>query len=154
MQVKGDDDRAVGSEDGADAAQEIAFAVVDALNDHCTVQVQQRAVNRHGGFKALQELGLQAGPGFGVDRAGGLGEGPEDRDQLVAVGCRGVDKAAAAGVGVAHGLDDLGAAVEAAGGFLEGLVGRLDGREGAGLVPDVAGGYAHDAAPGRGLRRV
>ena len=30
VQVKGDDDRAVGSEDGADAAQEIAFAVVDA----------------------------------------------------------------------------------------------------------------------------
>ena len=67
---------AVGSENRADAAQKIAFAVVDALDDHGAVQVQQRTVDRHGGFESLQELGLEARPGFGVDRAGGFGEGP------------------------------------------------------------------------------
>ena len=51
VQVESDDDRAVGSEDGADAAQKIAFAVVDALDDHGAVQVQQRTVDRHGGFE-------------------------------------------------------------------------------------------------------
>ncbi len=148
VQVERDDDRPVGAQDRAHAAQEVAFAVVDALDDHCAVQVQQRAVDRHGGFQALEELGFQAGPGLGVDRAGGFGEGPEQRNQLVAVGCRAVDEAAAPGVGIAHGFDEFGASVEAAGGLLKRLVGRLDGSEGAGLVPDVAGGNAHNAAPG------
>ena len=99
---------------GAHRLQQVALAVVDALDDHGAVQVEQDAVERPGGA----QVGHEAVAGLRVEllrhAAGRRRRGGQRGHQRDAARGGAVDHAAQAGPGAAVRLEDLAAVAEVA----------------------------------------
>ena len=132
MRVEADGQRQVGADDGADAAQQFALGVGETVDDGGAVQVEVDAVE--GGFvEGDGEGGADAGGDtlerLVLDRAGGVGEAPGERDQVDAGLFSDGDGAGERDGAWAHGVDQGGAGVERgqAAGLEEVRVGRGPG---------------------------
>ena len=140
----------VGADDGADAAEQFAFGVVEALRHHGAVQFEEDAVEGtclHRVGQGGDQEGGDALEGFGGDRAGGVGEAPEERRDLRPGLLRRGDGAGAGHRGRAQGLDQGVGALQRreAAGAEEVLPARRHRREGVALVLEAADGDAHRA---------
>jgi hypothetical protein len=135
-----------GTDHLAHGAEEIAFAVVRALDDHGAVQVEQHAVERAGGSKIRADAGLRVlveGPCHPSRGRGPRGKRWQQREPA----CGGaVDHSAEARPGPAIGFEDLAAVAQLAG--LELPPVRRDGAEGVRLVRQHRDENAHGTSPG------
>ncbi len=85
-------EQGVGSDDLADACQQIAFRVEIAIGHHGAVQAHDDGIDWHGGAELVEDLVAQALIGLPVDEAGRIGPGCRPLDQRPALG--GADLAA------------------------------------------------------------
>ena len=68
-------DKHIGTNDGAHALQQIAFAIVVALRDHRAVQPENDAVQRQGGAKLIKDLVSEILESFALQKSAGFGPG-------------------------------------------------------------------------------
>ena len=142
-------DRRLVADDLADAAEQVAFAILHVLDDHRPVQVQQHAVHRPQVRQPLQELALQSSPGVRFDRRRRLGKCPQHGRQLEIELLGAGDKSPGAGIDAAMHVNDLVAPQQPPPSLRKRLVRRRNGRKRARFVRDSANGNPH----GQGLRR-
>ena len=150
MRIEADGERQ-GRGDGADAAEEFAFAVGETVDDHGAVKVEIEPVDRagiEGGGEVGADHGGDALEGFVLHGAGGGGGGPGEGDEGGAGTCRGGD---GAGDGPRRGAEcgNKGGAAGEGGGFAGGEevgIGGGQGGEGVAFVKEAADGNAqrHD----------
>ena len=150
---RGDDGRLVAYH-LANAAEQVALAVLDVLDDHRAVQVQQHAVDGSHIGQALQKLSLQSPPRVGIHRRRRLGERPQHGRQLEVVFLGARDKSAGARVDAPMGVDDLVTPEEPAAGLRKRLIGRRDGGKRARFVRDGANGNSHVRSLAQACRRT
>ncbi len=97
VEIGGHEQRARRSQGGARARDHVAVGVVDAVDDHGAVQIEQHAVDgpllRFGLAQPLKEFSLQRFVSAALDQTGRIRERPEQRNEFELLLPRGGDKA-------------------------------------------------------------
>jgi hypothetical protein len=145
VEVGGDDDRPP-PDCFSHGGDKIAVGIVDLLDHHRSVQIEQHPVHWPARLlllpQAIEEFGLERFVVAPPNQAAGISEGPQQRNQLESVLGRAVDESAHAGVSAAEALDHFLSAIKPESLF-EVAHGRRRFGEGAGLVQHAAGNDSH-----------
>ncbi len=136
VEIEAGDDRQCGTEQGADAAQQLALAILEMRRDHRAMQVEIDAVERTRGGEVLEQPRRDALIHILIDIGRGRRRAPRQRHQLMAQPAQRADRAGDRNVVAGDRLEQRRPADIAGPGIgpLEILPGRALRREGVGFV--------------------
>ena len=110
MQILSHNDRAFRTGHSPHGGNEVTISVIDSVDDHRPMHVQQHAINRpceNIRLQLMQEVVLQRFVSFANYHSAGIGERPEQWDEIKFVLRRSVNKAACTNVGARETVDDF-----------------------------------------------